>query len=105
MLLRPIRRALGPLLDHEQLMMISISTVLVMAGQGVISPVLPLFAEELGVGAAMIGLTFSSFALARLILNVPLGILSDRYGRRVLLVSGPLVTAFGMIGSGFAGDI
>jgi len=105
MLLRPIKRALGPLLEHEQLMMISISTVLVMAGQGVISPVLPLFAEELGVGAAMIGLTLSSFALARLILNVPLGILSDRYGRRMLLVSGPLVTAFGMVGSGFAGDI
>jgi MFS family permease len=102
---RLIRRALGPLLDHEQLMMISISTVLVMAGQGVISPVLPLFAEEFGVGAAVIGLTLSFFALARLILNVPLGILSDRYGRRMLLVSGPLVTAFGMIGSGFAGDI
>ncbi|MEX1022202.1 MAG: MFS transporter [Dehalococcoidia bacterium] len=105
MLLRPVRRALGPLLEHEQLLMISISTVLVMAGQGVIAPVLPLFAEDLGVGAAMIGLTLSSFALARLILNVPLGILSDRYGRRLLLVTGPLVTAAGMIGSGFAGDI
>ncbi len=105
MLLRPIRRALGPLLEHEQLLMISISTVLVMAGQGVIAPVLPLFAEDLGVGAAVIGLTLSFFALARLILNVPLGILSDRYGRRLLLVTGPLVTALGMIGSGLAGDI
>jgi len=85
--------------------MISISTVLVMAGQGVISPVLPLFAKNLGVGAAMIGLTLSFFALARLILNVPLGILSDKYGRRLLLISGPLVTAVGMYGSGFAGDI
>lgn len=85
--------------------MISISTVLVMAGQGVIAPVLPLFAEQLGVSAAVIGLTLSTFALARLILNVPLGILSDRYGRRLLLVSGPLVTAVGMIGSGLAGDI
>lgn len=105
MLLRPVRRALGPLMEHEQLLMISISTVLVMAGQGVISPVLPLFAEELGVGAAVIGLTLSFFALARLILNVPLGLLSDRYGRRVLLITGPLVTSVGMIGSGLAGDI
>lgn len=105
MLLRPVRRALGPLMEHEQLFMISISTVLVMAGQGVISPVLPLFAEDLGVGAAMIGLTLSFFALARLILNVPLGVLSDRYGRRLLLVTGPLVTSVGMIGSGLAGDI
>jgi len=101
----PIRRALGPLLEHEQLLMISISTVLVMAGQGVISPVLPLFAEEFGVGAAVIGLTLSFFALARLILNVPLGLLSDRYGRRMLLVWGPAVTAVGMVGSGLSGDI
>jgi len=98
-------RALGPLREHEQLLMISISTVLVMAGQGVIAPVLPLFAEALGVGAAVIGLTLSFFALARLMLNVPLGLLSDRYGRRLLLISGPLVTAAGMYGSGFAGDI
>lgn len=105
MLLRSARRALGPLMEHEQLLMISISTVLVMAGQGVISPVLPLFAEDLGVGAAVIGLTLSFFALARLILNVPLGILSDRYGRRMLLVSGPLVTSLGMVGSGLSGDI
>lgn len=98
----PLRRPLGPLLEHNQLLMISIATVLVMAGQGVIAPVLPLFAQKFGVGSAAIGLTLSSFALARLILNIPLGILSDRYGRRLLLVSGPLVTGIGMVGSGFA---
>ncbi len=85
--------------------MISISTVLVMAGQGVISPVLPLFAEEFGVSIAAIGLTLSFFGLARLILNVPLGVLSDRYGRRLLLVAGPLITAVGMVGSGLAGGL
>ena len=105
MILGPLRHVFAPLREHEQLLMISISTVLVMAGQGVVAPVLPLFADEMGVGAAVIGLTLSFFALARLILNVPLGLLSDRYGRRVLLVSGPLVTAAGMYGSGFAGDI
>ena len=93
---------LGPLLEYRQLLLISIATVLVMAGQGVISPVLPLFAAKFGVGSAAIGLTLSSFALARLILNIPLGLLSDRYGRRLLLVSGPLVTGIGMVGSGFA---
>lgn len=100
-----LRRRVSLLREHEQLLMISISTVLVMAGQGVISPVLPLFARSFGVGAATIGLTLSFFALARLVLNVPLGILSDRRGRRLLLVAGPLVTAVGMVGSGFAGDI
>lgn len=105
MVMGPVRRALGPLLEHEQLLMISISTVLVMAGQGVIAPILPLFADEFGVGATAIGLTLSFFALARLILNVPLGVLSDRYGRRMLLIGGPLVTAVGMVGSGLSGGI
>ncbi len=99
---RWLRGPLGPLLEYRQLLLISIATVLVMAGQGVISPVLPLFAAKFGVGSAAIGLTLSSFALARLILNIPLGLLSDRYGRRLLLVSGPLVTGIGMVGSGFS---
>ena len=88
--------------EHERLLMISTSTVLVMAGQGVISPILPLYAREFGVGAAAVGLTLTVFALARLLLNVPLGLLSDRFGRRMLLVGGPIVTAVGMIGSGLA---
>ena len=103
--LRRLRNLLRFLTEQEQLLAISISNVLVMAGQGVIGPILPLFAKELGVGAGEIGLTLSIFALARLILNVPLGILSDRFGRRILLVGGPLVTGLGMIGSGFAGDL
>ena len=42
----------GGELTREQLMMITVSTVLVMMGQGVISPVLPLFSNKFGVGAA-----------------------------------------------------
>jgi DHA1 family multidrug resistance protein-like MFS transporter len=99
------RRTLGPILAHEQLLMITVSTALVMMGQGVISPVLPLFADKYGVGAAAIGLTLTSFGLARLVLNIPMGIAADRYGRRLLLVSGPIIGAVGMIGSGFAGSL
>ena len=98
-------RRLAALREHERLLMISVSTVLVMAGQGVIAPVLPLFAKSFGVSTATIGLTLSFFAVARLVLNVPLGVLSDRRGRRMLLVAGPLVTSVGMLGSGMSPDI
>ena len=97
-----VRNRFALMQEHERLFMISVSTVLVMAGQGVVSPVLPLFAKEFGVSTATIGLTLSAFALARLILNVPLGVLSDRVGRKPLLIAGPLVTAVGMVGSGLA---
>jgi MFS family permease len=82
--------------------MITVSTVLVMAGQGVIAPVLPLYARSLGVTIAAVGLALGIFGLARLILNVPIGVLSDRYGRRFVLLAGPLVVAVGMVGSGLA---
>ena len=76
-----------------------------MAGQGVIGPVLPLYARDFGVSATMVGLTLTVFALARLILNIPAGLIADRLGRRVLLIGGPILTSIGMFGSGFAGDI
>lgn len=89
----------------ERLLVICGSTVLVMAGQGVVGPVLPLFARDFGVSAAVVGLTFTAFGLARLLLNIPAGIWADRRGRRFLLVGGPLITAVGMVGSGLAPSI
>lgn len=89
----------------ERLLVICGSTVLVMAGQGVVGPVLPLFARDFDVSAAVVGLTFTAFGLARLLLNIPAGIWADRRGRRFLLVGGPVVTAIGMIGSGLAPSI
>ena len=76
-----------------------------MAGQGVVGPVLPLYARDYRDSATMVGLTLTVFALARLILNIPAGLIADRFGRRVLLIGGPILTSIGMFGSGFAGDI
>ncbi|MGH1504042.1 MAG: MFS transporter [Acidimicrobiales bacterium] len=90
---------------HEKLLAICISTLLVTAGQGVVSPILPLYAKEFDVSTAMVGLTITSFGLARLVSNVPAGMFADRRGRRILLVGGPLVTAVGMAGSAVAGSI
>ncbi len=78
---------------------------MVMAGQGVISPVLPIYADSFGVSTAMIGATVTAFGLARLVTNVPAGIYADRRGRRALLIGGPLITAVGMLGSGLSADI
>jgi len=42
-----------------------------------------------------VGTTVSVYALARLIMNVPAGIMGDRHGRKPLLVWGPAITAIG----------
>ena len=89
----------GFLRDNPKVTSTCLTTGLLMAGHSCVAPVLPLFAGELGATAAQVGMTLSAFAAARLVLNVPCGILADRRGRRPLVVVGPLVTAVGMLGS------
>lgn len=57
--------------ENEQVLAICGATVLVMAGQGITGPVLPLFARDFGVATSTVGLTITFFALAWLIFNVP----------------------------------
>src|SRR3970040_1879000 len=64
------------------------STVIVMLGQGIIAPVLPLYAADFGVSLTMIGVVLSAFALARMVLNTPLGLVADRQGRPPPRVAG-----------------
>ena len=51
--------------------------------------------QSFGVGAAAVGTTLSAYALARLCMNIPSGILADSRGRKPLLVWGPAITALG----------
>lgn len=98
-------RVIEPLRENVALLMVCLATGIIMLGQGVISPVLPLYAKDFGVSAAMVGATISVFGLARMLLNLPAGLLSDRFGRRLLLVGGPAITALGSFLSAGAGDI
>jgi MFS family permease len=95
-------RVVRPLIENQTLLILCATTMVVMMGQGIISPVLPLYAQSFGVGTAMIGLTISVFGAARLVVNLPAGFISERYGRRVLLFGGPAVTALGSLAGGLA---
>ena len=89
-------RARGSLLfENEILLVVCTSTLLVMLGQGITAPTLPLFAKTFGVSTAAVGLTLSVFAGARMLVNLPAGIAADRWGRRFLLVGGPLLAGAG----------
>ena len=68
-------------------------------GFGCVIPVLPLFATELGLGASGVGLILSTSAAARLVCNIPFGRLSDRVGRKPLMIAGQLLTAAASFGT------
>lgn len=55
-------------------------------GFGIIIPLLPFYAEEFGASPFLIGLLFASYSFSQLIASPALGVLSDRYGRRPVLL-------------------
>jgi MFS family permease len=57
------------------------------------TPLLPLFARELGAGPALIGFVVGASTLTGIVLKLPAGALSDVFGRRRLLLAGALVFA------------
>jgi MFS family permease len=57
------------------------------------SPVLPLFASHLGAGPAGVGAVAAVSALTGVLLSLPAGLLSDRLGRRRLLLAAGVVFA------------
>jgi DHA1 family tetracycline resistance protein-like MFS transporter len=55
-------------------------------GFGIIIPLLPFYAQTFGASPLVIGLLFAVFSLAQLIAAPALGVLSDRWGRRPVLI-------------------
>ena len=71
-------------------------------GIGLVSPILPQYAKTFGVNMTMIGMLITIFGLARIIVDIPAGKLTDKFGRRPILIVGPLIVAVGSLGCGLA---
>ncbi|MDD2801241.1 MAG: MFS transporter, partial [Methylococcales bacterium] len=69
-----------------------------MLGLFLIMPVLSLFAEQLeGSTPFLMGLSISIYGLTQVVLQIPFGILSDRYGRKQIIVIGLLMFLVGSV--------
>jgi DHA1 family multidrug resistance protein-like MFS transporter len=67
-------------------------------GASAILPLLPAFLRHHGTSPAVVGLVMSSFFLASVVLQYPLGHLGDRIGHRPVLIGGLAVYALGSLG-------
>jgi DHA1 family tetracycline resistance protein-like MFS transporter len=76
-----------------------------MMGFGLILPLLPYYAETFGATPLVIGLLVASFAVASLVGAPLMGRLSDRYGRRLILLLSVAGTFAGYLLLGFAQPI
>src|ERR671917_273184 len=68
-----------------------------LVGFGIIIPLLPFYAQTFGASPFVIGLLFASFSLAQLIASPVLGEVSDRWGRRPVLIFSLLGTVLSFV--------
>src|ERR1043166_1281123 len=97
-------RATAKVMKRSPLLVIFITVFIDLVGFGIVIPVLPFYAEATRFGAtpSQVGLLFASYSVMQLVFAPVLGRLSDKYGRRPILLASLLGTALGFLILGFA---
>src|SRR5438067_3942031 len=91
-------------MKRSPLLVIFITVFIDLIGFGIVIPVLPYYAEGTKFGATptQVGLLFASYSVMQLVFAPVLGRLSDKYGRRPILLISLLGTCAGFLILGFA---
>src|SRR6266516_6356468 len=79
------------------LLIIFLTILVNLIGFGIIIPLLPFYAQTFGASPLAIGLLFASFSLSQLFASPVLGELSDRWGRRPVLIFSLLGTVVSFV--------
>lgn len=87
---------------RSPLVVIFITVFLDLVGFGIVIPVLPLYAERFGASPLVVGLLLGSYSFMQFICAPILGKLSDRVGRRPVLLLSIIGTSFGFFLMGAA---
>jgi DHA1 family tetracycline resistance protein-like MFS transporter len=91
-------------MKRSPLLVIFITVFIDLVGFGIVIPVLPYYAEGTRFGATPreVGLLFASYSVMQLVFAPVLGRLSDKHGRRPILLMSLLGTCLGFLILGFA---
>jgi DHA1 family tetracycline resistance protein-like MFS transporter len=87
---------------NRRLFVISLILFVNVTGYGLILPLLPFFADNLGAGPLVVGLFISTFHLFAMIAGPFLGEFSDRFGRKPILLVSTAGTVIGFLLLGVA---
>jgi DHA1 family tetracycline resistance protein-like MFS transporter len=94
-------------MKRSPLIVIFTTVFIDLVGFGIVIPVLPFYAEGTAFNATprTVGLLFASYSIMQLIFSPILGSLSDKYGRRPVLLLSIIGTGIGFLVLGFATTI
>jgi DHA1 family multidrug resistance protein-like MFS transporter len=90
---------------NSNLAILFFTLVVVMLGFGIIIPIMPFYITRFGAGGFELGLMMAIFSVMQFIFSPVWGELSDRYGRKPILVIGVLGNAISMLMFGLATDM
>jgi DHA1 family multidrug resistance protein-like MFS transporter len=91
--------------NRKNLFILSFTLVVVTLGFGVVIPIIPFYMESLGAGGTELGLLVASYAVMRLICAPMWGGISDRVGRKPIMMIGILGYGLTMVLFGLATEL
>ncbi|MBW2682680.1 MAG: MFS transporter [Deltaproteobacteria bacterium] len=83
-------------MKNNTLATLLLSVFIALLGIGIIVPVMPIFASELGAGGFALGMIIAAFSISRGVLQPIVGNLSDKWGRKNFLIAGLFI--YGIVG-------
>ncbi len=92
-------------MDKGRLFTVFFVVLIDLIGFGIVLPLLPFYGAEFGATAIIIGLLYSVFSFAQLIFSPIWGSLSDRIGRRPIMLISTCGSIFAYIIFGLAGSL
>ena len=92
-------------LDFKKILPVFVIVLIDLLGLTIIIPLMPLYAASFGANAFVIGALGAAYPIMQFIGAPILGRLSDRYGRRPVLIISQIGTFFGFLLLGFANSL
>src|SRR5918993_3216070 len=89
-------------MNRSPLLVILVTVFIDLVGFGIVIPVLPYYLKNFNASPRAVGLLFASYSAMQLIFSPVLGRLSDKHGRRPVLLISLLGTSLGFFVMGFA---
>ncbi|MCM3087269.1 MFS transporter, DHA1 family, multidrug resistance protein [Bhargavaea ginsengi] len=91
--------------NRSALYILMFNMFIAMSGIGLIIPIMPAYLETFGAAGQVLGFLISSFALAQFLFSPISGNLSDRYGRKKLIIFGLVVFGLSQLAFGLATEL